>query len=498
MLAALFLAGFSHSAFPAVTVIPTTSLVVLQGHTSPVTRVAWLPDGKLLSGDWGANLAVWSVGSKKQTNTFKAGLNFVRSLGVFDQGKRYFSCVNDAVFIGRLPTGQAAQNFHNTGGQSNSFAADVSPDGKTVAVQVAQVAVKFISIANGNELGVSQLPVGASLACIAYSPSGQFIVGGGTGSSVCWVFDPGKTTPAYTLPCLPINNIATSPDGLMFAGTNDDIENTAVVGMIKAKSVYKQLASTGGRLEAVAWAPDSSRVATAGTSGLVEFWDPKTGNLKETLQLALGQATSLAFSPDGKWLAIGSGHYLDMKQSPPRQFTRDNAIRLLPVKYTPSKKSGVLATVGSGAAKDVAARLQTLQQQFEAAKTRTLGAEHAQRLKDAKAKYIAELDKRTADAAKTMRLEEGLAFKKEKEAMLSSDPLTPLPFDAPPALESVRAGYEQQLATFQQAERTALQPLYAVYETALTNYLAELSKAQRLEDALIVQEIRDSISASRK
>ena len=490
-------ACFPHSFLMGATALPAASLVVLDGHTHPVTKLAWLPDGKLLSGDWDCNLAVWSVASKKQTNTFRPGIGFVRSLGVFDQGKRYFACDNIAAYIGRLPAGQATQHFNDTGGQTVNYAADVSPDGKILAVQVAQAAVKFMSAADGSELGVSKLPVGASVTCIAYSPSGQLIIGGGTGTSVCWVFDPGQTTPAYTIPSQSFDEIATSPDGKMFAGVNQNINDSASVGPLKARSMVKSLASSGGKLEAVAWSPDSSRVATAGARGLVEFWDPRTGNLKETLQLAPGQTSCLAFSPDGKWLAIGSGHYLDMDKRPPRQFTGDNTIRLLPVKYSTAKGGGAIANA-NGASKDVAARLQTLQLQFEAAKVRTLGADHQRRLKDLKSRHIASLENQTAVAAKSMQLEEALAFKKEKEAILSGEELPPLPFNASSELKFARASYEQQLGTFEQAEQAALKPIYAVYETALTNYLTELSKAQRLEDALLVQEIRDDIAAKRK
>ena len=57
---------------------------------------------------------------------------------------------------------------------------------------------------------------------------------------------------------------------------------------------------------ALTFSPDGRTLISGGMDGCVKFWDTKTGNCWQTLQ-AEGAIWSLAFSPDGQWLAIGTG-----------------------------------------------------------------------------------------------------------------------------------------------------------------------------------------------
>ncbi|MDV9196502.1 WD40 repeat domain-containing protein [Streptomyces sp. Wh19] len=55
---------------------------------------------------------------------------------------------------------------------------------------------------------------------------------------------------------------------------------------------------------AVAFSPDSKTLATGGPGGDVRLWDVATGRLKATLANRLFEARDLAFSPDGRSLAV--------------------------------------------------------------------------------------------------------------------------------------------------------------------------------------------------
>jgi WD40 repeat protein len=65
-----------------------------------------------------------------------------------------------------------------------------------------------------------------------------------------------------------------------------------------------------GPLRAVAYAPDGSFLATAGDDGLVRLWDPVVGRDPSSLlphgRPLRGVSRNLAFSPDGKSLAVGA------------------------------------------------------------------------------------------------------------------------------------------------------------------------------------------------
>jgi WD40 repeat protein/predicted Ser/Thr protein kinase len=57
---------------------------------------------------------------------------------------------------------------------------------------------------------------------------------------------------------------------------------------------------------ALAWSPDSKRVATASEDDTIRVWDPTTGNSVLTLTGHTGDVGAVAWSPDGSRLATGS------------------------------------------------------------------------------------------------------------------------------------------------------------------------------------------------
>ncbi len=56
-------------------------------------------------------------------------------------------------------------------------------------------------------------------------------------------------------------------------------------------------------VHAVAYAPRGDRVAAACFDGSIQIWDPTTGEFIERLPIHRGNASGVAYSPDGNWLA---------------------------------------------------------------------------------------------------------------------------------------------------------------------------------------------------
>src|SRR4051794_8524525 len=79
--------------------------------------------------------------------------------------------------------------------------------------------------------------------------------------------------------------------------------------MLRAATIH-HLATVdkdGGGVNGVAFSPDGKTIAVASEGALLQMWDVASGQLLQTLADGKSFAmTSVAFSPDGKILAAGS------------------------------------------------------------------------------------------------------------------------------------------------------------------------------------------------
>lgn len=58
-------------------------------------------------------------------------------------------------------------------------------------------------------------------------------------------------------------------------------------------------------VSSIAWHPDKNLLATGGMSKIVSIWDVEKGKLFKTIDSQAGGVGALAYSPDGKYLAVG-------------------------------------------------------------------------------------------------------------------------------------------------------------------------------------------------
>ena len=107
---------------------------------------------------------------------------------------------------------------------------------------------------------------------------------------------------------------ALSPDGGMALVACDD--GGAHVSRVRAgggvQSIAKHSAHGGAPLRAAAWAPDGARFATRADDGTVKVWDARrfgggAAPVASWVGMPTGEASSLAWSPDGALLAVGTG-----------------------------------------------------------------------------------------------------------------------------------------------------------------------------------------------
>jgi WD40 repeat protein len=110
----------------------------------------------------------------------------------------------------------------------------------------------------------------------------------------------------------PVLSAAVSPDGFLLAAARED--GTVRVGPLGTCQLDDVFKLTVRLARAVAFSPDSSRIAVAGGTtekgGEISVWDVTTGKQITKIEIANGQVASMTFTRDGTQLvsAGGDGH----------------------------------------------------------------------------------------------------------------------------------------------------------------------------------------------
>jgi WD40 repeat protein len=101
-----------------------------------------------------------------------------------------------------------------------------------------------------------------------------------------------------------ITALAWSPDSTRIASASSD-KSVLVYDVAHQKSLLLYRGHTGA-VFAVAWSPDGKYLASAGADKSIQVWDTATGARRLTLQGHTGPVTALAWSPDSKRLVSAS------------------------------------------------------------------------------------------------------------------------------------------------------------------------------------------------
>ena len=148
------------------------------------------------------------------------------------------------------------------------------------------------------------------VSSVVYTPDGRFIASGSDDRKVrVWDTASGRlvqerilTGPVYALAC--------SPDGRCLAagsvapGHSIEPGTVTVWDLRTFRTLWTHPAHSDGVLS-VAFAPDSSTVATGGNDGTARLWNSMSGRLLRVFDSAGDAVTALSFAPRGDVLAAG-------------------------------------------------------------------------------------------------------------------------------------------------------------------------------------------------
>ena len=280
---------------------------VLEDHTAGIESVALSPDGTLLaSGHHDGLVRLWDIQTQKQLATLKGHKAVVESVAFSLDGTLLASGGKDRARLWNVRKRKQIRTFkHKAIVESVAF----SPDGRTLAA-VDYNCIRLWDVRRNRAVGVlgpeppHRGPFTLSIIrSVAFSPDGTLLASGGIDNTVrLWnvqnrqeIFRHERAQQGDIL------TVAFSPDGKTFAsaGTGKGIYLWRVVEQELIMTLNQEW------ITALAFSPEG-RFLAAGTGAEIRVWDMKTQTEVTTLEGCASRVNSIVFSSDGKKVVVGS------------------------------------------------------------------------------------------------------------------------------------------------------------------------------------------------
>ncbi len=292
-------------------------LRTLTGHSEDIFGITFSQDGsRLASWQSGMEMMInlWEVatGNLQSTINVQETIVFNNVMFLPDGDTLVVKAGRKPITLWDTASGQALRTIGDDAQGGNIV---LSPDGKMVFYYGQDGdPIKIYDIASGEELHRFEMQIYAS-SSLAFSQDGSLVAAGLYSGSIKFLDAAnGQALRTLTGHTNAVNSLAFSPDGTLLASGSSDSTNIlwdATTGeQLYSMEGVKEFGWGTGAVPSVNFSPDGKLLALAGPGGQVKLWDAANQVELRTLGgQAGGSATDavagVAFSADGKILATG-------------------------------------------------------------------------------------------------------------------------------------------------------------------------------------------------
>jgi WD40 repeat protein/serine/threonine protein kinase len=294
-------------------------LLTLPGRTTGLWSVAFSPDGTLLlSGGEDGTVKVWDTTTRQEIRTFKVPWN--PTVNLSPDGTQFATaCVHPSVKVWNVATGEVLHTLK--GHLLAAWGVAFSPDGSRLASTSGDKTVKIWDATLDPE-GPALIGHGGDVRGVSFSPDGtQLASASSDGTVKLWDATTHQLLRTFIGHAQEFDSVTFSPDGRRLASASNEGSKGTGHGPVLAQGPSVQVwdLATGqavlqrpafvGRTNSVAFSPDGHWLAFPDQQNGVTIWDVRTSQLARTFTDHKDVVNSVAFSSDSRWLASASSDH---------------------------------------------------------------------------------------------------------------------------------------------------------------------------------------------